>query len=149
MLFNFVLVAAYLACAFVCVWLAAKQEKMIERVNQLDTMLATYSVILNNVKETAEIADGTAEEMRNALSDICDDIKRIERLVEDKGELDTIRIEKIEAGLRELNARFDELPVDELIETQKQEAAYMQGMQNIFNYGGEIQKLNLEALKNE
>lgn len=60
-----------------------------------------------------------------------------------------VAIEELTGKLNSVSGQIKDLPIDEFIETQKQETAYLQGIQNIFNYGGEVQRLNVEALKHE
>lgn len=46
----------------------------------------------------------------------------------------------------EMTKRVNEIPVEEMINQQLQEKAYFEGLQNIFNFGTDIPKLNLDGL---
>lgn len=61
----------------------------------------------------------------------------------------SVKTVNIENQIDVLVKRIDEIPVEELKQQQEQEAAYLAGLQNIFNYGGEIPKLNMEAIRRE
>lgn len=129
MVFIYILFFAVIVLAGVCGIMAKKIDELIQEVNQFDTLIANYSIVLNNTKELAEKTEdeyGEARRSIDALVNSCEERAR---------EIET------------LQQRIEELPLDEFIETQRQETAYMQGMQNIFNYGGEVQRLNVEALK--
>lgn len=51
--------------------------------------------------------------------------------------------------VEEIKERLKDAPIEKLDELARQEEAYYQGLQNIFNYGGAIARLNVEALENE
>lgn len=51
--------------------------------------------------------------------------------------------------VEEIKERLKDAPIEKLDEIARQEEAYYQGLQNIFNYGGAIARLNVEALENE
>lgn len=132
MVFIYILFFAVIMLAGVCGIMEEKKiDELVQTVNQLDTLLANYSIVLNNTKWLAEKTEDEYAEARRSIDALVNSCEE--------------RAREIEA----LQQRIEELPLDEFIETQKQEAAYMQGMQNIFNYGGEIQRLNVEALKHE
>lgn len=129
MVFIYILFFAAVALAGVCGVMAKKIDELVQTVNQLDTLLANYSIVLNNTKELAEKTEDEYAEARRSIDALVNSCEE--------------RAREIEA----LQQKIEELPLEEFIETQKQETAYMQGMQNIFNYGGEVQRLNVEALK--
>lgn len=51
--------------------------------------------------------------------------------------------------VEEIKERLKDAPIEKFDELAKQEEAYYQGLQNIFNYGGVIPRLNLGALEHE
>lgn len=129
MVFIYILFFAAVALVGVCGIMAKKIDELVQTVNQLDTLLANYSIVLNNTKELAEKTEDEYAEARRSIDAL------------------VISCEERAREIEALQQKIEELPLDEFIETQKQETAYMQGMQNIFNYGGEVQRLNVEALK--
>lgn len=58
-------------------------------------------------------------------------------------------IVNMENKLNILSKRVDDIPIEEMVMQQKQEEQFFNGLQNIFNYGGEVPKLNLEAIRRE
>lgn len=51
--------------------------------------------------------------------------------------------------VEEIKERLKDAPIEKLDELARQEEAYYQGLQNIFNYGGVIPRLNLGALEHD
>lgn len=89
------------------------------------------------------------DELTVELNQQCTAIANYSLVLHDTRKANDAAIEELTGKLNSVSGQIKDLPIDEFIETQKQETAYLQGIQNIFNYGGEVQRLNVEALKHE
>lgn len=59
------------------------------------------------------------------------------------------RVEELGSGLKELDAKVAELPVDEMTEEVKRMSAWNDGFSEIVGFGKNVPKLNKEVLKHE
>lgn len=57
--------------------------------------------------------------------------------------------EKLIESLDELKEMLEDVPLENLAEEARREAAYFQGLQNIFNYGGGFTLPSVEGIKYE
>ena len=55
-------------------------------------------------------------------------------------------LEELAKEVSGLKKAVDDIPVDEIVQRNKDEADYFAGLQNIFNYGDEVPKLNLDGI---
>lgn len=55
-------------------------------------------------------------------------------------------IDEVEVEVSGLKKTVGEIPIEEIIQRNKDEEAYFAGLQNIFNYGDNVPKLNLDGI---
>ena len=56
------------------------------------------------------------------------------------------RIEELEEEMSGIRKDVDDIPVDEIVQRNKDEQQYFESLHSIFDYGGNIPKLNLDGL---